>query len=558
MGTPISIRSLTFKYQNSDKYALRNINGEIKDGEFTVIMGHGGAGKSTLCYAMNGIVPRFYKGEYLGSVSVAGRETTRYNPCDMSRNVGLVLQDFEAQLFSTNVELEIAFGLENIQLTREEIARRIESYINFIGLHGKRTIDTSILSGGQKQRLAIGSVIAMEPSVVVMDEPTSDLDPMGREGVLLLAGLLRKNNRTLVMVDNEPDISVNADRLWLMRDGEIVAQGPPEKYLADERLLLSCGVMPPPTISLFHRMNWAGNPLTVEAAEALIQKDNLVQRRCPARWTDESAEINGDFFIEARGLYHRYPNASQDVLRNLNFGIKRGEFVAILGQNGSGKTTVAKHFNRLLKPTSGEMLINGKQTIRYKQNELARLVGYVFQNPDHQIFASTVKEEVGFGLKVLGEDARTIDRNVAEALAVTGLEGYEDRSPFVLTKGERQRVAVASVLSVKPELIILDEPTTGLDYQHQKDGLDMLKELNMKGHTIVIITHSMWIAEEYAHRCIVMKDGKIIKNGKTRSVFADEGTLAHACLLPSSIVRLSNRLGTNAMSVPDLAEELRS
>jgi len=315
--------------------------------------------------------------------------------------------------------------------------------------------------------------------------------------------------------------------------------------------------MPPQTVSLFNRMGWEGSPLTVEAAKDLIEKGNLVKRRNQRKQKDSYFNSN-NFFIEARGVYFRYPNSGNDVLRDINFGIKKGEFIAILGQNGSGKTTIAKHLNRLLAPTSGDILIDGKPTTRYRHNELARLVGYVFQNPDHQIFASTVQEEVGFGLKTLGEDHKTIKRNVAEALAVTGLEGYEHRSPFVLTKGERQRVAVASVLSVKPEVIILDEPTTGLDYQHQRDSLEMLKDLNRKGHTVIIITHSMWIAEEYAHRCIVMKDGKVLDDGETRSVFAHEQRLSQASLIPSPIVRLSNWLGADAMTVEGLAEELKS
>lgn len=556
MGIVVSIKSLAFTYQNAKEPSIRGINGEIGDGEFLMIMGHGGAGKSTLCCAMNGIVPRFYNGEYSGNVFIAGKQTTQYNPSDMAKRVGLVLQDFEAQLFSTNVELEIAFGLENIGLPSVEINRRIDRYLDLIGLNGMRKVDIYTLSGGQKQRLAIGSVIAMEPNVVVMDEPTTDLDPVGRQGVLSLAGLLRDGKRTLVMVDNEPDAAVGADKLWLMKDGEMTAQGVPGDYLKDEKLLVSCGVMPLQTISLFRRMNWQGDPLTVEAALELIQKNNLVQYRDRIIWTDSNVFSGNNFIIEAKDLGYRYPGASQDVLKDINFGIKRGEFVAILGQNGSGKTTLAKHFNRLLKPTSGELLVNGKQTTQYRQNELARLIGYVFQNPDNQIFASTVKEEVGFGLKVLGENAKVIEKNVAEALAVTGLEGYENMSPFVLSKGVRQRVAVASVLSVKPEAIILDEPTTGLDYQHQRGSLDMLKRLNKKGHTVVIITHSMWIAEEYADRCIVMKDGEIISDGKTRAVFADEDCLVRASLVPSPIVRLSNRLGTKAMNVDDMVKEL--
>ncbi len=556
MGVHISIKSLFFQYENTYKPAIKDIKGEIREGEFVVIMGHGGAGKSTLCYAMNGIVPRFFKGEYKGEIYIGTQNVSKYKINDMAKTVGLVFQDFEAQLFSTNVELEIAFGLENLCLSREEIKRRIDTYIKFIGLEAKRNSDTSVLSGGQKQRLAIGSIIAMEPSVLVMDEPTTDLDPLGRADVLSLAGLLRDKKRTLIMVDYDPDISINADQLWLMKDGVVIAQGPPRDYLKDEELIMSCGVMPPQTVSLFNIMGWHGAPLTVKEAIDLIEKNSLVKRKTFNRQKYHANEGN-DFLIEAKDLYFSYPGAEADVLKKINFGIKRGEFVAILGQNGSGKTTLAKQFNRLLRPISGEMIINGKSTTKYSQKELARTVGYVFQNPDHQIFAPTVREEVSFGLKTLGEDPRTIKRNVEEALTITGLEGYEERSPFVLTKGERQRVAVASVLAVKPDIIVLDEPTTGLDYRHQRDSLNMLKELNKKGHTIIIITHSMWIAEEYATRCIVMKEGNILDDGPTRKVFADEERLSQASLVPSPVVRLSNWLGTDAMTVQGLAEELK-
>jgi energy-coupling factor transport system ATP-binding protein len=203
------------------------------------------------------------------------------------------------------------------------------------------------------------------------------------------------------------------------------------------------------------------------------------------------------------------------------------------------------------------MLVHGKATVEYTHREMARLVGYVFQNPDHQIFARTVKEEVGFSLKVLKEDPKTIDKRVAEALEVVGLQGYEEKVPFALTKGERQRVAVASVLAAQPQVVILDEPTTGLDYRHQRNMMEVLKRLNQRGHTIIVITHSMWVAAEYAERTLVMKDGTILSDGPTRTVFAEEASLASASLCPSSLARLSNWLGTKALTVEDMVKEIR-
>jgi energy-coupling factor transport system ATP-binding protein len=310
-------------------------------------------------------------------------------------------------------------------------------------------------------------------------------------------------------------------------------------------------------MELFNAMGWPGNPLTVEAAIAVIQKHNLTKRRPLNLPSLSSANGKRAFILEAEGLGYTYPAYHVEALRGIDLRIREGEFIAILGQNGSGKTTLAKHFNGLLKPVSGRMLVRGKSTSSYCHRDLARRVGYVFQNPDHQIFARTVQEEVGFSLKALGENPKTIEKRVAEALEVVELQGYEQKVPFALTRGERQRVAVASVLAAQPQVVILDEPTTGLDYRHQRNMMEMLKRLNQKGHTVIIITHSMWVAAEYVERTIVLKDGAILSDGPTRAVFADEAQLASASLRPSSLVRLSNWLGTKALTVEEMVKELK-
>jgi energy-coupling factor transport system ATP-binding protein len=417
--------------------------------------------------------------------------------------------------------------------------------------------DSATLSGGQKQRLAIASVLALEPRVLVMDEPVTDLDPKGREGILSISAKLREQKRTLIVVDNEPENIANADYIWLMREGGIVARDTAAAILSDVRLLESCGVMVPPTVSLFHAMGWPGSPLTFLQAVSLIEQHNLAPFRGNVESVPEPLAGNVNPALEVRGLRFRYPGARTDSLAGVDLSIRQGEFVAILGQNGSGKTTLAKHFNGLLKPTSGAMLVQGKPAGAYKKRDLAKLVGYVFQNPDHQIFASTVREEVSFGPRVLGDDPAATKENVARALAATGLTGYEDKSPFVLTRGERERVAVASVLAVKPQVIVLDEPTTGLDYTHQVETMKMLKALNDDGHTIIIITHAMWIAESFATRTVVMREGTIIADGPTRNVFADEATLSEASLTPSPLVSLSNRLGTRSLTVEGMMKELK-
>jgi energy-coupling factor transport system ATP-binding protein len=295
----------------------------------------------------------------------------------------------------------------------------------------------------------------------------------------------------------------------------------------------------------------------VESAIELIQKHHLIQHRERKVKTVSSDHPKSSPLLKAEGLRYLYPTYPVEALRGIDLSIQEGEFIALLGQNGSGKTTLAKHFNGLLKPTSGRMLVQNKTTTEYSHRQLARWVGYVFQNPDHQIFAKTVAEEVGFGLKMQGEIFKTIERRVAEALEAVGLQGYEQKIPFALTKGERQRVAVASVLAAQPQVIILDEPTTGLDYRHQRNMMEMLRHLNKNGHTIIIITHSMWTAAEYANRTIIMKDGYLLSDGPTRSVFADEARMSEASLHPPSLVRLSNWLGTEALTVEQMVKELK-
>jgi energy-coupling factor transport system ATP-binding protein len=552
----VSIRDLAYTYRGQNGPALHGVSLDVAQGEFVVIMGHSGAGKSTLCTSLNGLIPHFFRGRMQGEVLIEGRSTREGKVGEFAKDVGLVFQDFEAQLFSTNVALEVAFGPENFEVDREEMVRRVKSVLSQVKLEGFEGRQPATLSGGQKQRLAIASVLAMEPSILCLDEPTTDLDPIGKLGIFEIAEELKdRDDVTLIVVEHETEETLDADRIVVLRDGRIAADRPAREVLRDVALLEESSVMPLGVARFFREKGVEELPLTPE--EGLERFKRLGWRVSPERHgelveADEERERGyGEALIEVEGLSHRYPNGVV-ALESVDLEVRRGEFLAVLGQNGSGKTTLVKHFNGLLEPTEGSVRVEGEETAEQGIRRLGQRVGYVFQNPDHQIFSDTVFDEVAFGPKVRGFEEDEITERVSEALAAVGLEGYEEEDPFGLTKGERQRVAVASVLAVRPDVLILDEPTTGLDYAEQRSMMDLVRRLNEAGSTIIAVTHTMWVVAEYAHRAVVMKDGRTALSGTVREVFGKEEELRDAALRPPHIVSLGNSLGHTVLSVEEM------
>jgi cobalt transport protein ATP-binding subunit len=560
MEPEVSIEGLTYRYRGQQKPALKGVDLEVAEGEFVVVMGPSGAGKSTLCVSLNGLIPHFFKGKMEGEVRVGGRSTREGKVGEFAQEVGLVFQDFEAQLFSTNVALEVAFGQENFRVERGEMVERVERMLGQVRLEGFEKRTPATLSGGQKQRLAIASVLAIEPRILCLDEPTTDLDPVGKLGIFEIAeDLKNRDDVTLIVVEHETEETLDADRIIVLRDGEIVADRPAREVLRDVELLQESSVMPLQVTRFFHEMGlWQGQlPLTPQDGVAEFRRRGWqVNPERHGRLVEADAkreEGYGEPVIEVEGLTYSYPNGVV-ALEGVDLTVRRGEFLAVLGQNGSGKTTLVKHFNGLLKPTEGTVRVGEDETTERGLRSLGQRVGYVFQNPDHQIFSDTVSEEVAFGPKIRGMDEGEIRERVEEALAAVGMEGRGDEDPFGLTKGERQRVAVASVLAVRPEVLILDEPTTGLDYAEQRSMMDLVKSLNESGSTIIAVTHTMWVVAEYAHRAVVVRDGKIALQGTVREVFVEEEELRDAALLPPHIVSFGSALGYPVLSVEEMLE----
>ncbi len=554
---PVSIRNLSFSYRNSNDKALDCVSLDIYDGEFVVLMGRSGAGKSTLCRCLNGIIPNFQKGDMDGEIKIFGESIKGKKVFEIAQNVGLVFQDFESQLFSTNVELEVAFCPENLAIPREEIAVRVKSALQIVGLTGFEKRQPYSLSGGEKQRLAIASVLSGKPKILILDEPTTDLDPKGRYDVLRTIRNLVEENMSVLIVEHEVEDIIDADRVIILDKGKVVISGKTRDIITDVQLLENHGIRPPQIAKLFREVFNYNDiiPITAEEGyEIYNQKlDSLISENTYKKILnidDQRKNSYGDVIINVKNLRYSYYE-SEEVLNGIDLEIRQGEFVAIIGQNGSGKTTLAKHFNGLLKPIDGEVFCSGKDTRKMSISELGKIVGYVFQNPDHQIFASSVKEELSFGPKNFNFSSQEISENISQALKAVHLEGYEDFDPFLLTKGERQRVAVASILACKPKVLILDEPTTGLDYLQQKSMMELLRSLNNSGHTIVIITHSLWIVAEYAQRVIAMYKGSIAMDGQVREVFSHQKELESIGIKLPEIIKFGNMIGKTLLSVDE-------
>lgn len=560
----IVLEELTYTYPHAEQPSLSRVNLKIGAGKFTVVMGATGAGKTTLTLCLNGLIPQLLEGKLHGKVQVCGMDVAKYRTQTLSQAVGMVFQDPESQIVGSTVGEDVAFGPRNFALPEKEIQLRVKEALARVRLTGYEYRKAEELSGGEKQRLAIAGVLAMRPDVLVLDEPISELDPAGRTEILSTLDNLRQGRElTLIIVEHWADeLLFRADEVVVLSKGKIPWQGKPSELFRNFPLLRALGLRPIPISMPFAKLcekGWIETceiPLNVSEALETIKEmlgrerygvSDQSGRRVSGRLSNNPCLRTVPRFphprgvVEIQNLSYRY-GKEKPVLEGINLSLASGEFMALVGANGAGKTTLTKHFNALLKPTSGEVWVSGKNTKEHTTAELARVVGYVFQNPDHQIFESSVEREIAYGLKNISLGENEITERIDEVLQLTGLQSFRQVHPLTLGKGQRQLLTVASILALQPEILVIDEPTTGLDWAEALKVMAVVKNLHEQGTTIIMITHDMeWVAE-YAERVVVLHHGQILLDGTPKKVFDQRELLREACIVPPQIVQLCKKM----------------
>jgi energy-coupling factor transport system ATP-binding protein len=470
----IDLTNVSYTYPHTVQPALHRITLSLDKGRCIMVTGPSGAGKTTLCLAASGILHHEYGGKKEGSVVVDGRNITDYTSLsDLAQNIGVVFDDAEAQMIFTTVEEEILSALEYRGLTAAVIEERLSGIMKTTYLEELKDRSPHNLSGGQKQRVALAATLALGNEILILDEPTSELDEHATRRIAGILKDLKDQGKTILLIEHKFNNFRNmVDTLIVMENGRITASGIPDEVLKDNRI-----------------------------RDMILPDFSKIQKN----YRDVQ---NDDPIITVQDLSHFYGNVP--ALSGVSLTIRKGEFVAIVGENGSGKTTLVKHFNRLLSPTTGDVIVNGKNTKKCSIAALAHDVGLVFQNPDHMFFADTVREEIAYGVGNLG--VRNSDTVIDAALRDAGLSGSASLYPRWLSRGERQRLGIACVVAMQPSVIVLDEPTTGLDGCEALLVIDILKKLQKDGHTIIIITHNRDIAQHCADRIITMENGHIFSD----------------------------------------------
>jgi energy-coupling factor transporter ATP-binding protein EcfA2 len=515
--TSLILENLTFRYRDRETTAIRNISFSAIPGEILLIAGASGCGKTTLIRCINGLIPRSYKGELSGRILLNGEETAGWHLSRISQKIGTVLQDPERQILGTKVLHEVAFGLENLNMPRPDIIARVDESLEYLGISYLRDRDTFNLSGGEKQKVALAGVLAMRPSILLLDEPLASLDPASALETLDIVRRLADEGMTVLLIEHriEDVLRIKPERVMFMSDGEIKFMGPMagfEKVADYHEVKLPAKVVaeraskdpPPPMLDILPGVTASNSR---DEMEALVSFEDVV------------------FGYES----------GTEVLHNINLQIKRGDVIAVLGPNGAGKTTFVKHAIGLLKPGSGQVLVGGRDTHTASVAQIASTLGYVFQSPSHMLFAPTVHDELTFGPKNLKHPPDQIEKEVKEALEIVNLVEYEKDPPLALSFGQQKRVSIAAILAMRSRILVMDEPTAGQDYRNYMNFMDAI--LQLPGfEAILFITHDVDLAVIFANRVLLVAGGMIVADGSPHDVLGDAKRLEDCRLVPTSLL----------------------
>lgn len=543
----IEFSNFSFRYESLDKPTLKNINLRIEKGEKIVIIGPSGSGKSTLGQCLNGLIPHAIKGETSGQLTINGQDTAPFDMHQFTEQVGTVLQDTDSQFVGLSIGEDIAFALENQLMSNIDMYPLVKATAKMVDLEQMLDRSPHDLSGGQKQRVSLAGILVDDVDILLFDEPLAALDPKtGKKTIEIIDDLHRETGKTIIIIEHrlEDVLHRSVDRIILMESGEIIADTTPDEILASP-LLEEYGIREPLYLSALKE---AGCAIEGNAKPSSLSTLPLAQyQTAVSAWFEASKATNvekqAETLLAVRNLTYSY-DGEKNALEDVSFDVKRGEFVSVLGKNGSGKSTITKLVMGVIEPDQGSMILNGQDLNELTIFERSQKVGVVMQNPNHMISHHMIFDEVAFGLRNRGVEEKQVEAKVLEVLELCGLSKYRHWPIEALSYGQKKRVTIASILALEPELLILDEPTAGQDYRNYTSMLSFIEKLNRElGITVMIISHDMHLVLEYTTRSIVIADSKLIADAPMTEVFSSPALLDQANLATTSLYELATELG---------------